>query len=157
MSENISQLLSELAATWHGTIPVSDFMGIVPTEYLNGELRVTAPLPPNINLHGTMFAGSIYTLMTLTGWGAVWLHQRLAGVEGGIVLADAHIRYLAPVTCIPIATVTWPETDLSPLAKGRKVRVKLEVVLRCGDNLCAQFSALYVSLAKAASGLAGPG
>lgn len=109
-SSRIAVLLNELTQTWHQTIPVSQFMQVTPLSFDNQCFTVTAPLSPNINLHQTMFAGSIYTLMTLTGWGMLWLQQRLAGVEGNIVLADANIRYLAPVTEAPIVTVIWPES-----------------------------------------------
>ncbi|MDT3337732.1 thioesterase domain-containing protein [Shewanella sp. SP1S1-7] len=144
----LTQLLTQLRQTWHSTIPVSEFMQIAPLDYSEGEFRVTAPIAPNINLHQTMFAGSIYTLMTLTGWGSVWLNQQLAGVAGDIVLADAHIRYLAPVTCDPVVTVQWPTVDLSPLQRGRRVKVKLAVQLYCDAKLCAVFEGLYVSAPK---------
>ncbi|TVP14622.1 thioesterase domain-containing protein [Shewanella sp. KCT] len=146
--EQIQALLGELQRTWHQTIPVSAFMQIAPEAYQAQTLRVSAPLAPNINLHHTMFAGSIYTLMTLTGWGMVWLQQRLAGVEGDIVLGQADIRYLAPVGESPQARVSWPETDLSVLGRGKRAKVKLEVALYCGEQCCAQFQGTYVSLPK---------
>jgi len=141
----VERLLAELKQTWHQTIPVSAFMQVSPLGYSDNRLIVTAPLPPNINLHQTMFAGSIYTLATLTGWGMLWLQQRLAGINGDIVLADGHIRYLAPITDTPIAKCSWPETDLSRLSRGRRVKVNLEVELWCEDTLCAVFEGLYVS------------
>ncbi|MCH1931085.1 thioesterase domain-containing protein [Shewanella sp. A25] len=139
-------LLTQLRHTWHQTIPVSEFMQISPLSFIDNELRVSAPIAPNINLHQTMFAGSIYTLMTLTGWGMVWLQQQLQGVDGDIVLADAHIRYLAPVTHSPEARVVWQGADLSTLLKGKKAKVKLEVKLYCGDSCCAVFEGLYFSV-----------
>ncbi|QYJ93511.1 thioesterase domain-containing protein [Shewanella spartinae] len=147
--EQIQMLLGELQRTWHQTIPVSAFMQIAPEAYQAQTLRVSAPLAPNINLHHTMFAGSIYTLMTLTGWGMVWLQQRLAGVEGDIVLGQADIRYLAPVGESPQARVSWPETDLSVLGRGKRAKVKLEVALYCGEQCCAKFQGTYVSQPKA--------
>ena len=150
LTHTITQLLNQLGQTWHSTIPASAFMQITPLSYCEGEFQATAPIEPNINLHQTMFAGSIYTLMTLTGWGAVWLNQQLAGVTGDIVLADAHIRYLAPVTCNPVAKVQWPEVDLSPLQRGRRIKLKLEVQLYCGNGLCVVFEGLYVSAPKVA-------
>lgn len=140
-----ASLLKELKQTWHQTIPVSAFMQIEPLGYRGGQLSVSAPITPNINLHQTMFAGSIYTLATLTGWGMLWLQQRIAGVEGDIVLADGHIRYLAPIPETPIARTIWPEVELSRLSKGRRVKVKLKVELWCEDTLCAIFEGLYVS------------
>lgn len=142
---DIASLLSHLKQVWHSTIPASEFMQVTPVRYNQGEFCATAPLPPNINLHHTMFAGSIYTLMTLTGWGAVWLQQQLAGVEGDIVLADAQIRYLAPVMSTPRTKVCWPEVSLAPLARGGRVKVKLSVELHTDDGLCATFNGLYVT------------
>ncbi|MCZ4337949.1 thioesterase domain-containing protein [Shewanella colwelliana] len=139
-------LLTQLQATWHRTIPVSQFMQITPEAYRDGTFSVSAPLAPNLNLHDTMFAGSIYTLMTLTGWGAVWLNQRLSEVEGDIVLAKADIRYLAPVDANPVAKVSWPEVDLTVLAEGQKAKVNLSVELYSGDRCCAKFEGTYVSL-----------
>ncbi|WP_442800758.1 thioesterase domain-containing protein [Shewanella sp. AS16] len=144
--QDYPELLERLRRTWHDTIPVSEFMAIRPSAFDGRSLMVEAPLAPNINLHQTMFAGSIYTLMTLSGWGMLWLQQQLAGVSGDIVLADAHIRYLAPVTGNPLAKVAWPETGQAPLSQGRKAKVKLEVELFSADTLCARFSGLYVSL-----------
>ncbi|MCE9680613.1 thioesterase domain-containing protein [Shewanella sp. AS1] len=146
MSQAITELLSELKQTWHSTIPVSEFMQICPESYLDNQFFVTAPLAPNINLHQTMFAGSIYTLMTLTGWGAVWINQRLSRVEGDIVLAKADIRYLAPVTGSPVAKVDWPRVDMKALAQGQRVKVALTVKLYCEDSCCAEFEGTYVSL-----------
>nr|WP_283104553.1 thioesterase domain-containing protein [Shewanella olleyana] len=145
-TQEIAALLLELKQTWHQTIPVSQFMQVTPMSYDGNRFTVTAPMAPNINLHQTMFAGSIYTLMTLTGWGMLWLQQQIAGVEGNIVLADANIRYHAPITEDPIVTVIWPEDiTLAPLATGGKVKVKLEVRLHCADKLCSTFSGLYFS------------
>jgi len=146
MSVNFDALLDELVTTWHSTIPVSEFMQIRPQQFDGEQLTVAAPLAPNINLHQTMFAGSIYTLLTLSGWGLLWLMQRSSGLQGDIVLADANIRYLAPVTGTPLAKVSWPGQDLSPLGRGKRVKVTLEVSLWCADKLCAQFTGQYVSL-----------
>lgn len=139
-------MLQTLQFTWHKTIPVSEFMAITPLTFDGAILTVRAPLEPNINLHQTMFAGSIYTLMTLTGWGMVWLQQQLAHVEGDIVLADAHIRYLSPVTSPPVATVRWENADLTRLSVGRKAKAQLRVHLFCDDQLCAEFTGIYVSV-----------
>ncbi|ABV89215.1 thioesterase domain-containing protein [Shewanella pealeana] len=145
---NHQTLLEQLQQTWHQTIPVSEFMQIAPLAFDGDTFEVSAPLEPNINLHNTMFAGSIYTLMTLTGWGMLWLQQKLAGLDGDIVLADANVRYIAPIDSQPIAKVKWPECDLSKLALGRRVKVRIEVELYCKDKQCASFSGLYVSKAK---------
>ncbi len=140
------QQLTELTRTWHKTIPVSEFMQIAPVVFDGESLVVSAPLSPNINLHNTMFAGSIYTLATLTGWGMVWLQQSLAKVEGDIVLADGKIRYLAPIDANPVAKTEWQDADLSVLKRGKRVRVPLMVELWCDDKKCAIFEGRFISL-----------
>lgn len=158
-------LIDQLVATWHQTIPLSKFMQVnvvsfavkndtninastpsLDAVFIPHQLITTAPLSPNINLHNTMFAGSIYTLMTLTGWGMVWLQQKLAAVNGDIVLADAQIKYHAPVRTQPTAKVIWPDVALTPLLQGRRVKAELTVELWCDELLCASFKGLYVSL-----------
>lgn len=138
-------LLKELTVTWHETIPLSQFMQVSATEYDGTQLSVSAPLAPNINLHQTMFAGSIYTLMTLTGWGVIWLQQKQQKVTGDIVLAKANVRYIAPINEQSKAVVAWPNIDLSILEKGRRVKCQLVVELYCEDRLCASFEGVYVS------------
>ena len=147
----VTALLKTLCETWHNTIPVSKFMGITPVLFNGDSLKVTAPIEPNINLHHTMFAGSIYTLMTLTGWGMVWLQQQLSLAHGDIVLADAKVRYLKPVTKQPYAKVIWPYTDLTPLTRGRRVKMTLEVALYCDEIMCATFTGQFVSLPQQSS------
>ncbi|MGI2261081.1 YiiD C-terminal domain-containing protein [Shewanella sp. GXUN23E] len=146
MDKDIQTLLNELAHTWHQTIPVSRFMQLQPVDADNGVLSVSAPLEPNINLHQSMFAGSIYTLCTLTGWGAVWLAQQLGDVEGDIVLGRADIRYLAPIVSAPVASVRFDNIDVGKLRRGQKLKQELQISLSCEGIPCAQFRGIYVSL-----------
>ncbi|WP_133405444.1 thioesterase domain-containing protein [Parashewanella tropica] len=139
-------LLKELKTMWHNTIPISQAMQITPISYQNQEFIVTAPIDPNINCHQTMFAGSVSTLATLTGWGVFWLNHKLQNVSGDIVLAKADIRYLAPIHSQPQARVKWQEQELTGLNEGRKQRVTLNVEIYCDDTLCATFKGTYVSL-----------
>ena len=143
---DVDELLNELQSSWYKTIPVSEFMQIKPQSFQQQTLTVTAAIEPNINLHQTMFAGSIYTLATLTGWGMMWLQQQQQGLTGDIVLADANIRYIAPITEAPTAHVVWSGSSLASLAYGGKAKVKLDVELHCKGKLCASFSGLYFSL-----------
>ncbi|WP_404948406.1 thioesterase domain-containing protein [Shewanella sp. SR44-3] len=161
--------LAQLQQTWHQTIPVSQFMQITPNDFNGTRFTAIAPLAPNINLHHTMFAGSIYTLMTLTGWGMVWLQQKRQGITADIVLADGKIKYHAPVTEAPVSQVMWPaptkaqldsqiesqaiersilNSDFTDLYRCNKMSHHLEVHLYSGKTLCATFNGRYVSLKK---------
>ena len=86
-------LCKELELTWHRDIPLAAAMSIGVEGYDGRTLTVRAPLPPNRNLHGTAFAGSLFSTCVLTGWGAVWLALQERGLAGLIVVADSTIHY----------------------------------------------------------------
>jgi thioesterase domain-containing protein len=142
------QWCGTLQQTWHQTIPLSAFMQLSVDQFDGHLLACRAPLPPNKNLHHSMFAGSIYSLLTLTGWGLVWLQLQALGLHGDIVLADADIRYLAPVRHDARAEVLLSEVlgDLTPLHNGRKVRQQLTVRLIHSGQVLAEFHGRFAVL-----------
>ena len=104
-------LCDELTATWHREIPIVAAMGMTVERYDGRSLTVRAPLQPNRNVHGTTFAGSLYSACVLTGWGAVWLALRERGLAGIIYAAESTVQYLKGVEgdfvcrCTPDADV----------------------------------------------------
>ncbi|WP_231916649.1 bifunctional GNAT family N-acetyltransferase/hotdog fold thioesterase [Rheinheimera sp. SA_1] len=137
-----------LTQTWQQGIPLSEFMQLQVQSFDGHQLQCKAPLAPNKNPHQTMFAGSIYSMATLTGWGMVFLQMKALGLQGDIVLADAQIRYLAPLQHTPSAKVDLLQLkgDLTPLARGLKVRQQLKVQIMDGDNKVAEFEGRFVVL-----------
>ncbi|VDY46783.1 acetyltransferase [Salmonella enterica subsp. enterica serovar Daytona] len=87
------------------------------------------PETGNQNPHHTVFAGSLFSLATLTGWGLIWLMLRERHLGGTIILADAHIRYSKPISGKPnaVADLGSLSGDLDRLARGKKARVQLQV------------------------------
>ncbi len=86
-------LRDELQATWYREIPLVAAIGIEISACSATELALRAPLAPNRNLHGTAFAGSLYSICVLTGWGSVWLALRTAGLAASTVVAESRIEY----------------------------------------------------------------
>ena len=140
----------QLQQTWHDTIPISQVMGIRIHQYTGKVFETRALLNPNINLHGTMFAGSVFSLATLTGWGLLHLWLLTEKLEGSIVLGDGQIHYHKPVTQQPgaIARLEQVEGDLEPLKEGKKAKLKMKVEVRDEDLSVAEFTGLYVVLPK---------
>lgn len=147
--EQQQQWCKQLADTWQRTIPLSQYMQLGIDSFDGNALCCEAPLAPNINLHQTMFAGSIYALATLTGWGMLYLQLQALGLQGDQVLADASIKYLRPVAQLPSATCALQHCigDLSTLAQGRKAVQQIRVNIYSGDLLAAEFSGRYAVLA----------
>ncbi len=143
--------INQLQQTWHQTIPLSAFMQLAVQSFDGKTLCCHAPLAPNKNLHQSMFAGSIYSLATLTGWGMVYLQLKALDLSGDIVLADANIRYLAPLLTEPNARVNLLhcQGDLTRLSLGKKARQQVQVELFAAEQRVAEFSGRFVVLPAA--------
>lgn len=135
----------ELQSTWEKTIPISEQMGIKLHQYSGSTLEVRASLNKNINLHGTMFAGSIFSLATLTGWGMIFLQLKRKKLDGEIVLGDGNIHYHKPISMQPRAQVHFEhfQCDYTELQKGKKMQVTLKVHILDGDTAVAEFTGVY--------------
>ena len=132
-------LCAELQDTWHKEIPLSKEMGLVVESFDNNVLVTRASLGPNINVHGTAFAGSLYSVQALTGWGMIWLQLKLAGIEASMVLASGHIDYIKPVKSDLVTTCDFSTHSdaLEVLVKNGKARIGLESeVAGEGDVAC---------------------
>lgn len=142
--------LQELKDVWYQTIPMSKHMLIAPTSFEHNRLVVCADRSANLNLHNTMFAGSIYTLATLTGWGWVHLLLKQQAIAGDIVLADADIRYQAPLHGQPLAMTELAQTSgsISPISRGRKAKIQVQVNVHDGDQVVATFNGKYIVMPK---------
>jgi thioesterase domain-containing protein len=141
----------QLQQAWHEHIPLSEKMGVRISQYTGQKFITTMPEIGNQNPHHTLFAGSLFSLATLTGCGLIWLLLRERQLGGTIILADAHIRYTTPVTGRPRAEADLGSLsgDLDRLARGRKARVQLEVSLYGNERKGAVFNGIYLVLPPA--------
>lgn len=89
---------TRLQATIRESIPLSESMQFsIDSLDLDG-IQVSAPLEPNVNIHGTGFAGSIYSVAVLTGWALCTHIINELELDAELVVGSAEIRYRAPVT-----------------------------------------------------------
>ncbi|WED21919.1 bifunctional GNAT family N-acetyltransferase/hotdog fold thioesterase [Vibrio sp. JC009] len=141
---------AELQERWEQQIPISDKMGIKISQYTGYQFECCAQLNPNLNPRNTMFAGSAFTLATLTGWGMTWLLMKERGLKADIVLADSRIRYRHAVEETPVAKTSLDgiSGDLDRLGKGRKARIIIDVTIESGGKESVAFTGTYVLLPK---------
>ena len=121
-------------------------MGLSIDSY-DGDLIVThADVLFNKNLHNTMFAGSIYTLATLTGWGWIYLDLARGHMDADIVLAQGNIEYLAPIEGAASGYVHRALSlgDCDKLIDKAKCKYELKVHVMSGDIIAAIFTGHYV-------------
>lgn len=149
-SSHLNQAAMTLQETWHKTIPLSKAMNITIGYYDQETLITTCDEAFNKNLHNTMFAGSVYTLATLTGWGWVYLLMQQQNICGDIVLADGNIRYHAPVEGVAFAKTSFSLCDggFESYQVKKKAKLKVEVIVMCGEQVAATFKGLYFVLLK---------
>jgi thioesterase domain-containing protein len=142
-----------LTATIHREIPITQHLGIDILSLDQCSIAVEAPLQNNINIHGTAFAGSIYSIMSITGWAmTAQLSQVYLGHLHTVVLKEANIKYLRPITDNILART---QINIDAISKFRdqfssqdKTRAKLEVECYQDQKLAAVFSGEYVVLRK---------
>ena len=146
-------LARELQVVLHHEIPLSRQMGLTVQGYDGVCLTLCAPLAPNINHKATAFAGSLNAVMTLAGWGTVWLLLAERGLHGTIVIQESSTRYQLPVGHDFTATCRIPQVDvterfLAGLRRRGKARLALKVEILDGDGRVAvAFTGMYVAFA----------
>jgi thioesterase domain-containing protein len=147
---HLTEKSQELQAIWHQTIPLSKAMNINICHFDQQQIVTNCEPIFNKNLHNTMFAGSIYTLATLTGWGWVYFALQKYLPQADIVLAEGNIRYLAPLAGIAHAQTsqTLVTGNGDALTQGKNARFVIEVQVCCGDKTVAIFTGSYVAVLK---------
>jgi len=123
-------------------------MGIRVTTYDGNHLGLSAPITPNLNHKCTAFGGSLYSLCILCGWGLLHLKLTEAGLHRHIVIQQADIDYLLPVTEDMEAECTLDDAALQRclimLNKHGRTRLRLEVIITRNKQPAVKFAGRYV-------------
>lgn len=143
----MNTLIQNLQSTWHQEIPISAAMGIEIVEFTGDEFAVQAALTPNVNVHGTGFAGSLYAICALTGWGMIWLQLQSAGIDGSIVMSEGHIEYIKPVrekiVCRCHFDANAQRDNLSRLAKFGSCEIQAASIITARGEEAVEFDGVY--------------
>ena len=143
-AETLTQLIQE-------SIPLSEAMHFSIAELTDQSIVVAAPLSPNINVHGTGFAGSLYSLAALSAWSLTTHLIGQTDIHADVVMARAEIRYRRPVqseircycSCLPAASKSF----LQQLS--RKGRARISLLVEVGEAADVVFSATMIASQKA--------
>jgi len=141
---------TELQARINRSIPLSEAMGYRITELDDSHIAVSAPLAPNINIHGTGFAGSLYALGILAAWGLCAHLIARAGIDADLVIAQAAIRYRTPVRgdILCRCEVEGEAAKAFVEALREKGRSRIELKVAVGDGPAVRIEAtMHASLA----------
>jgi thioesterase domain-containing protein len=145
----MEHLLQRLQVTLLREIPITQYLGITVESYDNQQLTLRAPLAQNINHKGTAFAGSLNALLTLAGWGQLWLILTERNIPGKIVIQDSSSSYLLPIHSDFSAICHKPSVEHimrveNTLKKYGKARIELQAEIRDEQELAVSFKGRYV-------------
>jgi thioesterase domain-containing protein len=106
-----------------------------------------------MNHQQTAFAGSLNALLTLAGWGQVWLILKELDLPGEIVIQDSSNKYLRPVNHDFVAVCYRPEQEqIARFATGLKkkgiARLELCANIYTDDTVAVTFKGRYVTSMK---------
>jgi thioesterase domain-containing protein len=146
--------ISELESLILSEIPMARAMQLSLREYDGAQLTIAAPLEPNINDKGCAFGGSLVSLMTLAGWGAVVLKLKEIGRNCDVYVQDSTVRYLAPVWADIVAVAqlaegeTWHDFAQALAQRGRaRATVSCRVLLDDSRDAC-MMQARFVAIVR---------
>jgi len=145
----LKNLLQELQETLYVDIPLTKHLALKVDTYDNERLVLRAPLAQNINHKGTAFAGSLNAVVTLSGWGLLWLVLKEIGVRAVIVIQDSTSNYLLPVKddfsacCYKPDEAQIARLKQMLLKKGR-ARLELKAEIIADQKVAVTFQGRYV-------------
>ena len=136
-SKDISQALKTFFAQH---LPITQFMGLEVESYDGDTLILTAPLAPNINDKQTAFGGSLYNVAVMACWGMVYLKTQERKIKCNQVVAEGHVKYIAPVNGKLRAICHAPNEEelerfFNHFADTGRAKIELQSVIYDDENI----------------------
>lgn len=130
-------------------IPQSDSMQFSISELEADSIVVNVPLSENFNIHGTGFAGSIYSTGILAGWALCYYNMELFEMEGDLVVGKAEIIYKSPITEDIACSVSFKNDERDSFYENFKNKGKstIRLNIKIGESENAILQAHYFAIA----------
>lgn len=144
----MTQGLLTLEHRLHREVPLTRHMGIRLERYGDGELLVRADLASNVNIHGTAFGGSLFSICAVACWGLLHLNFEQAGLDAHTVLGEASINYYQPVRADLVVSSRMPddgsfEIFLDSLERGGRASIRLVAMVQYQGRPAVKFQGEY--------------
>ena len=139
---------AQLQEKIHTAIPLSALMQFSIIDLNPHSIVVSAPLEPNINIHGTGFAGSLYSIAILTGWALCTHVMSLHDMTGDLVVGEADIKYRRPVTGALVCRAQLDTTTCDTFKKNFEAvgKARLNLTVNVGNDASAVLQGLFVAV-----------
>ncbi|MEQ9636238.1 MAG: YiiD C-terminal domain-containing protein [Devosia marina] len=142
---------SALAEYLYTHMPLSRSMAVSVVSASSTEVVLEAPLPPNLNVHGTMFGGSIATLALLAAWSVVHLRLEEEQFAGELVVSRSEIDYLRPVSGSARAIARLDGLDWDrfsrQLDRHGKARLTVTAQVLSNEQIAARMVGTFAAIA----------
>jgi len=136
----------------HQQVPLSKHLGVNVSDYRDYAVTVEAPLEPNINSHGTAFAGSLYSVAAVTGVSLINLSLMDHGIEPSVLLVRAEVTYVKPVAHDIKASAVVEESTfkafLGALKNKGKSRIDINIEVESDGEAAMTLAAHFAVLDK---------
>lgn len=143
-------MLKKYQSLVNEAIPITDYMQWSIEQLTTQQISTITRLEPNINIHGTVYAGSIYAAAMATGWTVLKYWCDNHHYETQLVAAEASIKYLSPVaanfSCHSNIDITAPQYIklVDRLHIQQSCGYLLDVEVHCNSKVCAILNIQYV-------------
>lgn len=131
--------------------PMAIAMQVAVDTYTEAKVVLRAPIAPNRNVHHSGFAGSLYALGALAGWGLLhgWLDR--THPDATLLIGRGEIEYLKPVRREFTATASVKddrsrEAFLKTVSRGERAALGLEARIASGSKDAAIFKGHFIVL-----------
>lgn len=148
-----SSLLDYFNHTLLNDIQLARHLGVRAVRHDGRSLLLTAPISANLNDKTTAFAGSLYSVCTLSGWGLLSLILKEAGIKADVAIYKSDINYYKPVRqdiqCLcALPTTETVEQLLAALHANNKAKIQLTAEIQENGTKTVEFNGKYVVLGK---------
>ena len=137
----------------HEHIPLSAAMGVRVEHATCDDVRLSAPLAPNINHRETVFGGSAASLATLAAWALLHLRLTREGLHARAVIQPSRMQYERPVPgdfearCRCTDEAGWTRFR-AMLARHGRARLTLSAELTYRNKRMGAFEGEFVAIAS---------
>lgn len=146
MNEKSKQYLENLIKT---EIPITNHFKFKIEEYKNNSIKISAPLNQNKNDKDIGFAGSIFSIAVLAGWGLLTLKFKEENINAKVAINKGNIFYKKPVQDDFISLCRINDEDWLKLKKSvldnssGKIKLKIGIYEKGKDHILAELEAKF--------------
>lgn len=138
----------------HERIVQSESMGVTVAEVSPSRVVLSAPLAPNLNVHGTVFGGSASSVAMLAAWSLLHTLLKTHDIPAELVIHSSHVEFRAPIKGDFRAVAQAPDAQAwsnfeHMLSRKGRARIKVVVDVEFAGATAARLEGMFVAVSSA--------